>query len=736
MLRRFAIAACAVFAFAFAGVSQAAADPSEVPTPAVTGPIPASADSYPFLATDIDLASYGYVEEEYFLEGDAWRYDTSGPVNQTATRIETGGTADDGAFPFKTRMVVRRPANPADFNGTVVAEWYNVTALYDLEANWFGDPYYLLENGYAFVGISAQTIGISALKDFDNDRYGDLTVNGDGAVVGPPDNDALSYDIFSSAVKAIKGMGTGVDPMGSLDPDMVIASGESQSCGRLSSHHNKVQPIHEIVDAYLLTVCTSALRTDRPEKTIRVLSETETRVQRTTASFPDNDTNRHWEVAGGSHIPFLARDNWAGPVERDRGVQVVECEKTPLSKVEWPFVQNQATHELVAWTNGGDAPPVAPRGEYVTPSELARDALGIAKGGIRLPEMDVPVAVNTGSNAAAPGSGGLSLFCILLGSWEPFEQETLGGLYADWADYVARASQSADAVGAQGFVLPEDVERLKENARNYYEVRPTVPALDGQPQNRGQFSLAWQGTQNPGATFRLESKSANGDWAVDGNPGAWQAITFSDHAEGTFSFRVRSETDIPATNITEPRVAITQFSDELTGIKVDRSGPLAPVLRPARRPDSAARGGWYRGPVRVTAQARADRPLPDGSPGVGLDTSSLKPLSRTINRAGVTRIDLGTTSDLLGNVSPRGVGTIRIDRRGPAIRLACPKRVKVGRRAFVRARLNDPQSGLVGKANRRIRINSKRPRNLRIRVVGRDRVGNVTRRACVVRVRR
>lgn len=43
-----------------------------VPTPNVTGPVPVTADSYPFLATDIDLSKYGYVEEEYFITGEAY----------------------------------------------------------------------------------------------------------------------------------------------------------------------------------------------------------------------------------------------------------------------------------------------------------------------------------------------------------------------------------------------------------------------------------------------------------------------------------------------------------------------------------------------------------------------------------------------------------------------------------------------------------------------------------------
>jgi hypothetical protein len=46
-----------------------------VPNPNVIGPIPANAQpgdpshDYPFFSTAVDLASHGYIEEEFFFEG-------------------------------------------------------------------------------------------------------------------------------------------------------------------------------------------------------------------------------------------------------------------------------------------------------------------------------------------------------------------------------------------------------------------------------------------------------------------------------------------------------------------------------------------------------------------------------------------------------------------------------------------------------------------------------------------
>lgn len=653
--------ATAITGLVLGGSSSAAM--SDVPTPAVTGPIPSDENSYPFLKTDIDLAAKGYVEEEYFISGDAYRYDTSGPAGQTATRIETGGAADDGAYPFKTRIVVRRPANPADANGTVVAEWNNVTATQDIEWNWFGDPEYLLKHGYTFVGVTAQNIGVSSLLAFNPTRYAGLTVNGGGTVPTGVDidGDALSYDVFSSAVKAILGGGTGPDPLGGIDPQTVIASGESQSCGRLSGHYNKIEPIHEIVDAYLLTVCNAALRTDRPEKAIRIITESENRNQRSVADFPDTGSLRHWEVAGGSHLPRMAFDNINPVLSRDFLSITVTCQKFPLSLVQWPFTQNRATDALVKWANGGAAPSIAPRGEYSDPTTLKRNQYGIGLGGIRYPAVTVPTAVNDGVNAAAPGQGGFSAFCGLLGSSTPFTQEQLSSLYTDFPDYLAKYAAAADAMIPEGFILPEDVERLKEDSRQFAEIRPSAPKLAGKIANRGQFGLGWVGTEAPDTTFQIQrgKASSGAGWtdvtaAVHG-----QGANLNGQPQGTHSYRVRSSTVIPATNISEPRTVTTPFSETLTGIKVDRTGPKAPrvVLKGKRAKGKRV----FRGPVRVKVIGRADRKLPDGSAGVGLNKKSV-PKAKKVRKKGRTVIKV-RTRDKLGNKSKVTKVVLRIKKR-------------------------------------------------------------------------
>lgn len=658
----FTAVAVTVVALTLAGAAQA--DTSAIPTSTVTGPIASTGGSHPYLATDIDLEKYGYVEEEFFLAGQAYRYDTGGDLDQNATRIETGG--DAGKYPFKTRIVVRRPANPADANGVAIAEWNNVTSTQDVEFNWFGDPYFLLQNGYTFVGVTAQTIGVASLKAFNDNRYGELTVNGNGTVPAGSgeDADALSYDIFSSVIKALKGERNGTDPLGGISVSKVIASGESQSCGRLSAHYNKVQPIHEVVDGYLLTVCSSALRTDRPEKAVRILSETENRVPRPPATLPDTDSIRHWEVAGGSHLPRIAFDNLNPVFSRDFQTVTASCTKFPLSLVKWPFTQNAAIDGLVRWIDGGNAPAIAPRGEYqdapadVT-NQLVRDQYGNARGGIRYPDVTVPVATNDGLNTIAPGGSIFSAFCMLFGSSTSFTPEVLHGLYADHGEYLAKYSRAADEFVQTGFILGEDAERLKGDARQYPRLRPSKPRVVGAARNRGNFQLNWTGTQAPETSFTIQRTSTRGKakW-VNLRPRsvADSTATMVRAPQGTSRFRLRSVTLLPATNISDPETVRTPFSTGSAAVKVDRTGPAKPriIVRGKRV------GKFYRGKVRVRVIPRPDRKLPDGTAGVGLNRKSV-PKTRTIRKKGRTVIRV-RTRDKLGNRSPAARAVIRIRR--------------------------------------------------------------------------
>src|SRR3954468_16940883 len=211
--------ACAALAAWSLGASAAA--------PTVTGPVASTAvpgdpsHNYTFFATDHPMAVNGYVEEEYFLEGTANRYNTP---SGTAGAPGTTGSVIDGGHPYKTRVIVRRPANPKDFNGTALVEWTNVTNGFDAENLWFFGWEHIVRSGYAWVGVSAQRVGVDRLKSWNATRYGSLDVT-QGGTITP--TDALSYDIFAQVGQAIRTPGS-VDILGGLRAKNIIATGESQ----------------------------------------------------------------------------------------------------------------------------------------------------------------------------------------------------------------------------------------------------------------------------------------------------------------------------------------------------------------------------------------------------------------------------------------------------------------------------------------------------------------------------
>ena len=157
----------------------------------VTGPVSVNvspgdpSNDFIFSMSGMDLASHGYIEEEFFLEGTANRYSQS--------EMETADIVD-GGHAYKTRFVVRRPADAARFNGTVVVEWVNVTANRDLDIDWLQVGEHLMRNGYAWIGLSAQRVGVDQMREWSPTRYGSLDWRIPQIVASMPEEEAISWN--------------------------------------------------------------------------------------------------------------------------------------------------------------------------------------------------------------------------------------------------------------------------------------------------------------------------------------------------------------------------------------------------------------------------------------------------------------------------------------------------------------------------------------------------------------
>ncbi len=433
--------------------------PASVPSPTVSGPIPATArpgdpsHDYPFFATDQDLRKDGYVEQEYFIEGTANRYTT--PDGATGTII-------DGGHHYRTRIVVRRPISARKFNGTAIVEWYNVTNNFDYEVVWSRAFRHMLSAGYVWVGVSAQRAGVHSpvgLKAWNPNRYGSLDLTDGGTVT----DDSLSYDVFSQVAQAFLHPG-GVDPVAGLKVRTLIATGQSQSASRLATYANSVHPIAPIYDAIAVVDGGVQIRTDLTTRVFKTASEYDVLSSQASRRQPDTDHYVYWEIAGASHS-----DRHAYLVNnrirlRDAGVSgllagpTAPCVLPARSNVPYEYVLDAMFDHAVRWARDGFQPPPGPRIEVTDlatqPVTVARDPYQIVKGGIRLAAVDVPTERNTGWNTGLTPADNSR--CAQGGTWIPFDDTTLHELYPTHAGYVAAVRMMTAQNLRDGFLVEED----------------------------------------------------------------------------------------------------------------------------------------------------------------------------------------------------------------------------------------------------------------------------------------
>jgi hypothetical protein len=128
-----------------------------------------------------------------------------------------------------------------------------------------------------------------------------------------------------------------------------------------------------------------------------------------------------------------------------------------INRVPINPLYDSALHHLNRWIQGGDPPPSQPLLEF-DGEDLVRDEDGIAVGGIRLPQVEVPIA----TNSAVPL--GEDIYSVLYGSSVPFAEGKLKERYGDLGTYRQRWSDAAQAAQAAGVLLARDVGAVRAEA--------------------------------------------------------------------------------------------------------------------------------------------------------------------------------------------------------------------------------------------------------------------------------
>jgi len=445
-------------------------------------------------ATNFDLASVGYEQAEYLLGGTAQSYTSAQPLTTDGRWTVTPASS----APYKTRAVVYRPTDPTKFNGTVIVEWLNVSAGLDSAPIWLAAHTELVREGFAWVGVSVQSVGVEGgaasaivanldLKHADPDRYGTLVHPGD----------SYSYDMYTQTGDAVRSQAKTM--LGGLQPKHVIAAGESQSAFRMVtyidafgtianspydgylvySRAGNAAPLSQAPQASITAPDGTLIRTDLHKPVLTFTTETDFAVLGSfSAEQPDSKWFREWQVAGTSHADTYTltvgttdagsaqayADQFATMLDPPNKVAggFITCD-TPINTGPMTYVLRTAIGDLNTWVVDGNAPPKAPRFDTVPgtgPPQFRTDADGNVQGAIRTPQVDTPVAQLSGLGQSGAG------FCKIFGTTKPFDATKLAALYPSHARFVQEWNHAVNDAVQAGFLLKIDAKGLRSAARS------------------------------------------------------------------------------------------------------------------------------------------------------------------------------------------------------------------------------------------------------------------------------
>jgi len=97
------------------------------------------------------------------------------------------------------------------------------------------------------------------------------------------------------------------------------------------------------------------------------------------------------------------------------------------------------------------------------------DADGNELGGIRMPEIAVPLASYTGWNLRSPSIGAPAELLSMIGSWIPFPKASIERRYRNEQDYLNRIDAAGRELARSGFLLKGDLPRLHDRAASEWE---------------------------------------------------------------------------------------------------------------------------------------------------------------------------------------------------------------------------------------------------------------------------
>jgi hypothetical protein len=413
----------------------------------------------PFVGrTTRDLDDQGYVEEEWFVEGRADALDPNG--------LHLASSA-----PYATRFIVRRPVDGSRSSGSVFFDPLHM--IREMPASWDSAPW-LMREGHVWVGVSVHNGsfgekygyvgGLEALKEENPSHYAPLHLATfpsqppPRSFVGPAGTDpaalrwhmAMAHPQGHHIVTQVASLLRASPEFSDLALQRIYGCGVSQTANfwRLFldgvwHERSRLEDGTALFDGYLLVVSGAPSAAPVDAVLVNVLSEAEAvgTIVHPCSAPPDSEhpAVRGIELPGaphtiGSHDVGHAGEGHHHTAER------------------YDLIVRAVQSGMDRWVREGVPMPHAPKIER-DPRQIdgvARDHNGNALGGVRVPWIEVPRGRYLPRCACGPTRG----------EFIPFDDQRIDLLYPDRESYERRWDQAVQRLVDDGFLLPEDAEKL------------------------------------------------------------------------------------------------------------------------------------------------------------------------------------------------------------------------------------------------------------------------------------
>ncbi|WP_363508956.1 alpha/beta hydrolase domain-containing protein [Burkholderia sp. LMU1-1-1.1] len=434
-----------------------------------------------------DLARHGYQEEEYYLSGIAPAITAAGEQLLRA--------------PYTTRILIRKPVDPARFNGTVVIEpfsWFG-----ERGAGWILTREYLLRQGYAYVGYTlninkprrdpkflsdklmevaddvkqyGRIVNFDFMRRYDYARYAPLGAYYDPERFkrgGAPDPFPPQAQAIAAQLAMVLKSNSPTGPLANLDVRRVYVNSWAVTAqvwmdyldqGR---HQQWRMPDgRPLIDAYMTgrmaygEVGGDVVRVprkmpgDAPFVTVYSQSELMHDAIEGIELPPDTDSPqlRYYEVTGMPHLRLADlgtehTERFAADVGKAGDARCRTLYDEPVQMVVSALLDG-----MDRWVREGTAMPRAPRVERKGRSVVRDPATGNMLGGVRPPWISVPSSRYMTDQETNCG--------LVYDTKIPYSRAQLRKLYGTSGNYAEQFEQAKARSVKEGYLLPADAATL------------------------------------------------------------------------------------------------------------------------------------------------------------------------------------------------------------------------------------------------------------------------------------